>query len=54
VQYDTTVRDLRDFLEYMASPRRHAQADRIVVLFFLGILFILAYALRKEYWKDVK
>ena len=26
----------------------------VVVLFFLGILFIFAYALKKEYWKDVK
>jgi ubiquinol-cytochrome c reductase cytochrome c1 subunit len=26
----------------------------IVVLFFLGILFIFAYLLKKEYWKDVK
>ncbi len=25
----------------------------IVVLFFLGILFILTYLLKKEYWKDV-
>jgi cytochrome c1 len=25
----------------------------IVVLFALGILFIFAYLLKKEYWKDV-
>ena len=25
----------------------------IVALFALGILFVLAYALKKEYWKDV-
>ena len=26
----------------------------IVVLLALGVLFIFAYALKKEYWKDVK
>ena len=55
VQYDTTVRDLVNFLSYMAEP---AANDRkrigIVVLFFLGILLIFAYALKKEFWKDVK
>ena len=53
-EYDTTVRDLVNFLYYMAEP---AANDRkrigIVVLFFLGILLIFAYALKKEYWKDV-
>lgn len=54
VQYDTTVRDLVNFLVYMGEP---GAADRkrigIVVLFVLGVLFIFAYALKKEYWKDV-
>ena len=54
VQYDTAVRDLVNFLVYMGEP---AANDRkrigIVVLFALGILFIFAYALKKEYWKDV-
>ena len=26
----------------------------IVVLFVLGVLFVFAYLLKKEYWKDVK
>jgi len=54
VEYDTAVRDLVNFLAYVGEP---AAADRkaigIVVLFFLGILFILTYLLKKEYWKDV-
>jgi len=54
VQYDTTVRDLVNFLDYMAEP---AAQDRkrigIVALFALLILFVFAYALKKEYWKDV-
>ena len=55
MQYDTTVRDLVNFLVYMGEP---GAADRkwigIVVLFALGVLFIFAYALKKEYWKDVQ
>lgn len=55
VEYDTTVRDLVNFLVYVGEP---AAADRkaigIVVLFVLGILFIFAYLLKKEFWKDVK
>ena len=43
-------------------PRLHGRARRrptasaigIVVLFCLGVLFIFAYLLKKEYWKDVK
>jgi ubiquinol-cytochrome c reductase cytochrome c1 subunit len=48
------VRDLVNFLVYMGEPsavnRKHIG---IVSLFVLGILFIFAYALKKEYWKDV-
>ena len=54
VQYDTTVRDLVNFLVYVGEPtaqsRKHIGA---VVLFVLSILLVLAYALKKAYWKDV-
>ena len=55
VQYDTTVRDLVNFLDYMAEPAaQNRKRFGIVALFVLLILFIFAYALKKEYWKDVK
>jgi ubiquinol-cytochrome c reductase cytochrome c1 subunit len=55
VQYDTTARDLVNFLVYMGEPAANSRKRLgIVVLFALGILFIFAYALKKEYWKDVK
>ena len=55
VQYDTTVRDLVNFLVYMGEPVANSRKRiGILVLFALGILFIFAYALKKEYWKDVK
>jgi ubiquinol-cytochrome c reductase cytochrome c1 subunit len=54
-EYDTTVRDLVNFLVYVGEP---AATDRkaigIVVLFVLGVLFIFAYLLKQEFWKDVK
>jgi ubiquinol-cytochrome c reductase cytochrome c1 subunit len=55
VQYDTMVRDLVNYLVYMGEPAANSRKRiGIVVLFFLGILLICAYALKKEYWKDVK
>ena len=55
VQYDTTVRDLVNFLVYMGEPAATSRKQiGIVALFALGILFIFAYLLKKEYWKDVK
>jgi ubiquinol-cytochrome c reductase cytochrome c1 subunit len=54
VQYDTTVRDLVNFLDYMGEPAAiNRKRIGIVVLFFLGILLIFAYALKREFWKDV-
>jgi ubiquinol-cytochrome c reductase cytochrome c1 subunit len=54
-EYDAAVRDLVNFLVYAGEP---AAASRksigIVVLFVLGVLFIFAYLLKKEFWKDVK
>jgi len=54
VQYDTTVRDLVNFLAYMGEPAAVSRKRiGIAVLFALGVLFIFAYLLKKEYWKDV-
>jgi ubiquinol-cytochrome c reductase cytochrome c1 subunit len=54
-EYDATVRDLVNFLVYVSEP--HAASRRaigVVTLFVLGVLFVLAWLLKKEYWKDVK
>jgi ubiquinol-cytochrome c reductase cytochrome c1 subunit len=54
-EYDATVRDLVNFLMYAAEPSGiERRPIGIVVLFVLGVLFIFAYLLKKEYWKDVK
>lgn len=55
VEYDTAVRDLVNFLVYVGEPAAMKRKTiGIVVLFVLGVLFILTYLLKKEFWKDVK
>jgi ubiquinol-cytochrome c reductase cytochrome c1 subunit len=55
VQYDATVRDLVNFLVYVGEPSALARKNiGIVVLFVLGVLFILAYMMKKAFWKDVR
>ena len=53
-EFDQTIGHLVGFLVYAAEP---AAKDRkligIFVLIVLSILFVLVYALKKNYWKDV-
>ncbi|TMP33047.1 cytochrome c1 [Pseudoalteromonas rubra] len=53
-EYDQAVRDLTNFLAYVGEPSRlQSEALGIKVLGFLVIFFILAFLLKKEYWRDV-
>ncbi len=53
-EYDRMVADLVNFMVYMGEPARHLRTQLgIIVLLVLGLLFVLAYLLKKEYWKDV-
>ena len=53
-EYDRMVADLVNFLAYMGEPARHSRTQLGVwVLMFLGVMFVLAYLLKKEFWKDV-
>lgn len=54
-EFDATVGDLVNFLNYAAEPFQIEQR-RIGwwVLGFLVVMFVLAYMLKKEYWKDIK
>lgn len=55
VEYDRTVRDLVNFLAYVGEPAAQTRKTiGIWVLFALAVLFVFAYALKREYWKDVK
>ena len=53
-EFDRTVRDLVNFLAYMGEPiKLERQSLGVKVMLFLLVLFIFAYLLKKEYWKDI-
>jgi ubiquinol-cytochrome c reductase cytochrome c1 subunit len=53
-EYDVVIRDLTNFLEYVGEPNKlERKAIGYWVLAFLFFFFIIAYFLKKEYWKDV-
>ncbi|MCG7570444.1 cytochrome c1 [Pseudoalteromonas sp. CNC9-20] len=53
-EYDQAARDLANFMAYVGEPSRlDSEALGIKVIGFLVILFILAFFLKKEYWRDV-
>lgn len=53
-EYDVVVRDLTNFLEYVGEPSKlERKALGYKVLIFLFVFFIIAYLLKREFWKDV-
>jgi ubiquinol-cytochrome c reductase cytochrome c1 subunit len=53
-EYDAFVADLVNFLVYMGEPvQLERQSLGVKVLIFLFIFAIIAYLLKKEYWKDI-
>jgi ubiquinol-cytochrome c reductase cytochrome c1 subunit len=54
-EYDQFVRDTVNFLAYISEPMQIERRNLgMRVLAFLGVFFLFAYFLKKEYWKDVK
>lgn len=54
-EFQETVTDLVNFLAYASEPFYNDQHELGKwVLGFIFVLFLLMYALKKEYWKDVK
>ena len=53
-EYDQVARDLTAFLSYVGEP---IQMERkrlgVWVLLFIAVFFVVAYLLKKEYWKDI-
>ena len=53
-EFDSAMRDLTAFLAYVAEPIKvERQRLGVWVLLFISVFFVLAYLLKKEYWKDV-
>jgi ubiquinol-cytochrome c reductase cytochrome c1 subunit len=54
-EYDQAVSDLVGFMVWMAEPMQEQRKQLgWFVLAFLAVLLGFAYALKKEYWKDIK
>ncbi len=53
-EYDAVVADLVNYMVYMAEPAKLVRGHLgLIVLLFLGVFFVLARALKKEFWKDI-
>ncbi|OIQ78643.1 cytochrome c1 precursor [mine drainage metagenome] len=53
-EYDMMVADLVNYLVFMAEPAKGLRMHLgLIVLLFLGFFFVVARALKKEFWKDV-
>jgi ubiquinol-cytochrome c reductase cytochrome c1 subunit len=53
-EYDVFVRDIANFLDYTGEPvKAKRESLGIFITLFLLVGFVLAYSLKKEYWKDV-
>jgi ubiquinol-cytochrome c reductase cytochrome c1 subunit len=53
-EFDRAVRDLVNFMAYMAEPAKHERQQLgVKVILFLLVFLVLAYLLKKEFWKDV-
>jgi ubiquinol-cytochrome c reductase cytochrome c1 subunit len=54
-EYDRFVLDTVNFLEYIGEPMQLKRRSLgFQVLAFLLVFFLLAFLLKKEYWKDIK
>ena len=53
-EFNSMIRDLVAFMSYIGEPNQsYRKTLGIYVLIFLGILFVLSYLMKKEFWKDV-
>ncbi len=53
-EYDKAVSDLVSFMVWMGEPQQEFRRTLgIFVLAFLALLFVVSYALKKEYWQAI-
>jgi ubiquinol-cytochrome c reductase cytochrome c1 subunit len=53
-EFDKQISDMVGFMVWMAEPMQEQRKQLgWFVLAFLAVLFFFAYALKKEYWKDI-
>ena len=55
LQYDQTVGDLVNYMQWMAEPAQNTRKRvGVWVLIFLGVFTLIAWRLNAAFWKDVK
>ena len=53
-EYDKAMRDLTNFMVYLGEPAKLKRYTvGIFVLLFLAVFGVIAYFLKKEYWRDI-
>ena len=53
-EYDRAVRDLVNFLDYMGEPAKYERRELgVKVIMFLLFFLVVAYLMKRDYWKDV-
>lgn len=53
-EYDALVGDLVNYLTWMGEPAQTLRKNvGLAVLLFLGFFYVVAYYLKREFWKDV-
>ena len=53
-EYDQTIRDLVNYLVYIGEPIKLKRTKMgIWVMFYLFILLVITYMLKRDYWKDI-
>jgi ubiquinol-cytochrome c reductase cytochrome c1 subunit len=53
-EFDRTVRDLVNFLDYMGEPAKYERRQLgTKVILFLLLFLAFAYLLKRDYWKDI-
>lgn len=53
-EYDDAVADLVAFMVWMAEPQAQFRKQLgVAVLLFLGVFFVVAYAMKRAFWKDI-
>ena len=53
-EYKAMVADLVNYLDYLGEPVKNQRISLgLIALLYLGLLFVFAYWLKREYWKDI-
>ena len=54
-EYNALVADLVNYMVFMSEPAKQQRLHLgVFVLLFLGVLLVLTYFLKKEFWKDIQ